>query len=143
MPTYKNTTQKTMQLILNHNNDYTNIKPFQEVESEVIYDIEGLELIDNAPYFNSVLVVDDVEVPDISEPYEINIHEDARVIEVINTTSSMIYLYFQSTDNTPPTIISGGMTKSFENFHRFSNKLVFVATATTAANEVIVSQFIG
>ena len=143
MPTYKNTTQQTMQLILNHNNDYTNIKPFTEVESELIHDVDGLVKIAEGPYFNSVLVVDDVVITDVVDPYEIDIHEDARTIEVINTSSSMIYLYFQSTDNTPPTIITAGMTKSFENFHRFFNKLVFISTAIIAAKEVIVSQSIG
>jgi len=142
MPTYKNTTQETLNLILTSSNNYTKINPFNVVESEIIYDIDGLVKTDDAPYFNPVLQQSNVELADDAATLIVTLDSDATVIEIVNSSNETIYCYFQDVANTPAMIITAGTIRSLENFKRYCNKLVLKSSDTISTNTVFVSQFL-
>jgi len=142
MPTYKNTTQETLNLILTSSNDYTKIKPFDVVESEIIYDIDGLIKTDDAPYFNPILKQTVVTLSDDTDSEIITLDSDSTIIEVNNTSTELIYVYFQDVTNTPPTVVTGGSIRVFEHFKRHCDKLVIKSSGAVVTNKVFVTQFL-
>jgi hypothetical protein len=140
MPTYKNISQESVSGIFTTEYFHKTVLPQKTVETYRYYDNENLEKLSDEPYFNPVLGLTNLALDDATDSEEIVILEDCKKLEILNTSDNLLYLYLQSIENTPPMIITSGVTFNFEDeFNRFT-KIILKASDTISLNTVFISQ---
>ena len=141
MPTYKNISQEAITGILSIENRHVNVLPFHTVETYRHYDnIPTLEKQSDEPYFNPIISSEIIILENSSDSQTVQILENCKKLEVINSSDYLVYLYLQSIENTPPILITSGMTLNFEdNFRRFTN-VILKSSGEITTNKVFVVQ---
>jgi hypothetical protein len=140
MPTYKNISQESVSGIFTTEYFHRTVLPQKTVETYRYYDNENLEKTSDEPYFNPVLSLTNLILDDAADSEEIVILEDCKKLEILNTSDNLLYLYLQSIENTPPMIISAGMSFDFEDLFRRFTKIILKASGTISLNTVFISQ---
>lgn len=140
MPTYKNISQEPVSGIFTTEYFHKTVLPQKTVETYRYYNNTNLEKTSDEPYFNPVLSLTNLTLADAADSEEIAILEDCKKIELLNTSTAIIYLYLQSIENTPPMIISSGMSMDFEDLFRRFTKIILKASDTISTNTVFISQ---
>jgi len=145
MPTYKNINtnkQKIENSLLDTNNIFKQLPYNKTIETYMRYDDNlNLLLVDEKPYWNPVIDSTKIILSNSDDFQVLLIDKDVHSIEIINSSSEIIYLFYQSYENTPGFPIVSGLTRTLNNFNRYVNQLVFKASGAVIDNEVFVTQF--
>ena len=146
MPTYKNIhpdKQKISKSLQNTDGEFKTLSYNKTIETYIRYGetIDNLLLVSETPYWNPVLDSSTITLTDSDDFQVLSINNEVHSIEIINTSSEILYLFYQSYENTPAIPIPSGLTRTLSNFSRFSNQLVFKSTGAVVDNEVFVTQF--
>ena len=144
MPTYKNIHPNREQVhsIKDLDNNYISLKHNKTIQTYRYYDKPTeLLLVDNKPYWNPVLDTTTLSLADSDALQVVKLHPDTFVVEIINGSDELIYLFYQSNENTPHLPIPAGSSRTIKHFQGYATQLVFKATNAITENEVFVTQF--
>ena len=144
MPIYKNIhpNKNKIDSIKTINNKYVSLPYGKQVETYRYYDNPTeLLLIDNSPYWNPVLKTTEIILSDSDDFQVVTLNPETFTVEIINSSDNTIYLFYQSTDNTPYLPIPSGSSRTINHFQNYTTQLIFKSTAATIENEVFVTQF--
>jgi len=146
MPTYKNIRsdkQKIDQSLQNINGEFKTLYFNKSIETYIRYGdkIDDLLLVSETPYWNPVINSSKIILADSDDFQVVSIDKSVYSIEIINTSSETIFMYYQSYENIPGIPIPSGLTRNLSNFNRFANQLVFKSTGAVMDNEVFITQF--
>ena len=146
MPTYKNIRpdkQKIDQSLKNINGEFKTLYFNKSIETYIRYGdkIDNLLLVSETPYWNPVINSSKIILVNSDDFQVVHIDNSVHSIEIINTSSETIIMYYQSYENNPGVPIPSGLTRTLSDFNRYSNQIVFKSTVAVMNNEVFVTQF--
>lgn len=144
MPTYKNIHPNRDQVhsIKTINDDHISLKHNKTVQTYRYYDNPTeLLLIDNKPYWNPILDTTTLNLANSDDLQVVKLDSDAFTVEIINSSEEIVYLFYQSDENTPHLPIPSGSSRNIKHFQHYATQLVFKASGTITENEVFVTQY--
>ncbi len=142
MPTYKNLSQDIITNLMDINGNYPILHPYKEIQSYKYYSMDILQKTSDEPYYNPLIQSDIPTLSDSSDEEIILINSSTKTLQISNLSSNLVYLFFQSTSNTPSTIIFPNSNRDFIIQHKNYTQIILKTNSSITANQLFIQQFI-
>lgn len=144
MPTYKNIhpDKQSIASLQNTDGEYVRLPYNKTIQTYRIYDQpDKLLLIDFSPYWSPITDTTTVSLTDSNDFQVVELDPNTFTVEILNMSEAILYLYYQSLENTKYLPIPAGASREIKHFKKYATQLIFKSSATVPDNEVFVTQF--
>lgn len=140
MPTYKNIGRSTIIVdnLCNYRFEIGVETPTKYPHTPILH--PDLEEVDVNPIYNPILAVHTPITTTVDEAYIIELNENTYQLEIWNDTNTYFYLYYNTEDNVPPTVIHKSISESTKLPIDKVSQIIMQFPSIISEGDVIISE---